>query len=103
MRVARSIILSPEQRKELEEVSRARSVPARQVERAGIVLRAAAGWMDKDIARDLGITKEKVARWRNRFLDYGMAVLRKNPPWPARPISAPPSKVESIDKALQRP
>jgi transposase len=102
MRVARPITLSSEQRKELEQVSRGRSLPARQVERARIVLRAADGWMDKDIAAEFGITKEKAARWRNRFLDNGMAALRKEAPRPGRPITVPPSKVKLIvDKTTQ--
>ena len=102
MRVARPISLSSEQRKELEQVSRGRSLPVRQVERAGIVLRAADGWMDKDIAAELGITKEKAARWRNRFLDSGMAALHKDAPRPGRPVTVPPSKVKQIvDKTTQ--
>ena len=68
MRVAPPIRLSVEQRKELEQASRARSLPARLVERTRIVLRAADGWLDKDIAAELGITPEKAARWRRRFL-----------------------------------
>ncbi len=65
-------------------------------------LRAADGWMDKDIAAELGITKEKAARWRNRFLDCGMAALRKDAPRPGRPVTVPPSKVKQIvDKTTQ--
>ena len=61
----------------LEQQSRARSLPARQVERARIVLRAADGWRDKEIAAELGITPEKAARWRDRFLDDGLEVLER--------------------------
>jgi hypothetical protein len=43
MRVARPVNLNPEQRRLLEKQSRTRSLPARQVERARIVLRAADG------------------------------------------------------------
>jgi putative transposase len=50
---------------------RGRCLPARIVERARIVLRAADGLLDKEIAQQLGITREKAARWRNRFLDGG--------------------------------
>ena len=56
MRVARSIDLTPAQRELLEQKARGRSLPARQVERARIVLRAADGWQDKQIAAELGIT-----------------------------------------------
>jgi len=96
MRVARPIILNSEQRQILEQQSRARSLPARQVERARIVLRAADGWQDKDIAAELGITPEKAARWRNRFLQGGVAALRKDAPRPGRPRTVATDKVRQI-------
>jgi transposase len=96
MRVARSVDLNPEQRQLLEQQSRARCLPARQVERARIVLRAADGWLDKDIAAELGITPEKAARWRNRFLEGGIAALRKDAPRPGRPRTVSAGKVKQI-------
>jgi transposase len=85
MRVARPVKLNPEQRKILEQLSRARSLPARLVERARILLRAADGLQDQQIANELSITPEKVARWRNRFLDGGLAALQKDAPRPGGP------------------
>ena len=64
MRVARPVVLSDEQREMLEARSRARSV-----ERAWIVLLAAAGMQDMQIAATLKIMPEKAARRRNRYLD----------------------------------
>jgi transposase len=96
MRVARPVILNSEQRQQLEQQSRARSLPARQVERARVVLRAADGWQDKDIASQLGITPEKAARWRNRFLDGGLAALQKDAPRPGRPRTVATDKVQEI-------
>jgi transposase len=102
MRVARPINLDPEQRQLLERQARTRSLPARLVERARIVLRAADGWLDKDIAVELGMTPEKAARWRNRFLDGGMAALRKDAPRPGRPRTIPADKVKQVvDKTTQ--
>src|SRR5258705_2087559 len=102
MRVARPVSLNPEQRQLLEQQSRARSLPARQVERARIVLRAADGWLDKDIASELGITPEKAARWRNRFLGGGLAALQRDAPRPGRPHTVPADKVQEIvDKTTQ--
>ena len=67
MRVARPVELNSEVRKAVERLARGRSLPARVVERASIVLRAADGLQDKEIAQELGVTAEKVARWRNRL------------------------------------
>ena len=102
MRVARPIELNPEQQKILEQQARARSLPARLVERARIVLRAAAGLQDKQIAGELGITPEKAARWRNRFLEAGAPGLQKDAPRPGRPRTIGEGKVqEVIDKTTR--
>lgn len=96
MRVAKPISLTSAQRSLLEQQSRARSLPARQVERARIVLRAADGLQNQAIAAELGITPEKVARWRERFLNGGLAALAKDAPRPGRPRTVPSSKVKQI-------
>jgi transposase len=51
---------------------------------ARIVLLASAGLQDQQIAAELKITPEKAARWRNRFLDGGLAALDKDAPRPGR-------------------
>jgi DNA-binding CsgD family transcriptional regulator len=58
MRVAAVIELSNEERTRLEAFARGRSTPARLVLRARIVLRAAKGIQNKEIARELK-TQEK--------------------------------------------
>src|ERR1700751_1635665 len=80
MRIAPAIELSPERRAALEQWARGRSLPARMVERARIVLRAAAGEQDKAIAQDMGMTPKKVSRWRKRYLTLGLAGLQKDAP-----------------------
>jgi transposase len=84
MRVARPVVLNPEQKESLEECARARTRPARVVERARIVLLAAAGKQDREIAASLNITAHKAARWRDRFLDFGITGLEKDAPRPGR-------------------
>ena len=96
MRVASPIVLNPEQKQELEQCARARSRSARLVERARIVLLAASGKQDKEVAEELGITAHKVARWRQRFLAAGMAGLEKDAPRPGRTPSISPAKVKQV-------
>jgi transposase len=84
MRIAPAIELSPDQRAALEQWARGRSLPARVVERARIVLRAAAGEQDQAIAQDLGMTPKKVSRWRKRYLTLGLSGLEKDAPRPGR-------------------
>jgi transposase len=96
MRVARPIILKPEQKETLEQCARARSRSVRLVERARIVLLAAAGKQDKEVAAELNITAHKAARWRNRFLDLGIAGLEKDAPRAGRTPSIPAAKVKRV-------
>jgi hypothetical protein len=71
MRIAPAITLSSDQRAVLEQWARSRSLPARVVERARIVLLAAERQQGKQIAAALKITPKKVSRWRHRFRTLG--------------------------------
>jgi transposase len=84
MPVAQLVELSSEDRAALEQQTRARSLPARLVERSRIVLRAADGLRNDEIAAELGITPEKAARWRVRFLEGGLEALKRDAPRPGR-------------------
>jgi transposase len=84
MRVAPTVVLEEGLQKTLEQWARGRSLPARLVERSRIVLLAATGKQDLEIATELGISNQKAARWRKRFLRFGMAGLEKDAPRPGR-------------------
>lgn len=96
MRVAPPISLSEQQRLQLEATVRARKQPARLVERSRIILLAAEGQRDIEIAAALRITPHKVARWRARFLELGMAGLEKDAPRPGRTPSLQPDRIADI-------
>jgi transposase len=66
------------------------------VERARIILRAANGLQDKQIADELHITPEKVARWRNRFLDGGLTALQKDAPRPGGPRTISDKRIKQV-------
>jgi hypothetical protein len=84
MRVAPPVELTDDQKRVLQQWARGRSLPARQVERARVVLLAAAGKQDLEIAAEIGISNQKAARWRGRFLKLGLAGLEKDAPRPGR-------------------
>ncbi|MGA9838985.1 MAG: helix-turn-helix domain-containing protein [Thermoplasmata archaeon] len=65
MRVAAPVDLSPEERARL---LRLRGRPGPRALRSEIVLRAADGAPDLEIAHRLGIDRQTVARWRRKFL-----------------------------------
>jgi transposase len=96
MRVAPTVTLTEEQRQTLEQWARARSLPARQVERARVVLRAAAGQQDLEIAAELGISNQKAARWRKRFLAAGLGGLERDAPRTGRTPKITAAKVQEV-------
>ncbi|HEX4132156.1 MAG TPA: helix-turn-helix domain-containing protein [Pirellulales bacterium] len=77
MKRASQIALSEEERSVLRRWSRGRSTPARLVLRARIVLAAAEGRMNRDIAEELGTSKKTVSLWRRRFAAGCLAGIEK--------------------------
>lgn len=96
MRVAPAVQLIAEQREELLQTARGRSLPARQVERARIILLASEGKQDREIAKELGITPKKVARWRKRYLTAGWKGLEKDAPRPGRTPKITPAVIRDV-------
>jgi transposase len=80
MRVAPKLTLNQGDRRTLEKWSRGHSTPVRLMQRAQIVLRAASGLRSKDIAAELRVTRQLVARWRLRFAQFGIAGIEKDAP-----------------------
>ncbi len=80
MRIAPAIELSDEERQTLLKWSRGRSTPARLVQRAKIVLMAAQGYQNKEIAQVLGVMERTVGRWRSRFAEGGSRSLEHDLP-----------------------
>jgi transposase len=96
MRVAPAIQLSPETRAELQNLVRRRTTPVRVVERCRIVLLAADGVQDKQIAQRMTVTPRMASRWRSRFLAQGVTGLVKDAPRPGRAPTITADKVSAI-------
>lgn len=102
MRVAPPVVITSEEQEKLESIARARSLPSRLVERARIVLLAAEGRQDKEIAVLLRLTPKKVARWRARFLQAGIGGLEKDAPRAGRPATITETVVERVIRKTTR-
>jgi DNA-binding CsgD family transcriptional regulator len=83
------IELSDEERSELERIARAEKRPWREVQRARIVLYAAQGKTDVEIAARLDTSAGIVGRWRRRFFEERLEGL-KDRPRAGRPRRFPP-------------
>jgi transposase-like protein len=71
--------LTAEQRRELEARARRYTLPYRDVVRAKIVLMAAEGLGNEEIAARPGTNRVIVSRWRKRFFEQGLAGLGEHP------------------------
>jgi transposase len=78
MRIAPCVTVTDEQRPILETWARGRSSPVRLMQRAKIVLLAESGMENKDIAEQVGVTRQLVGRWRSRFARLGLEGIRKD-------------------------
>jgi transposase len=71
--------VSAEERFELQRRTRCYSLTHAQVVRARIVLLAAEGWANVEIAEEVRVHVDVVSRWRKRFCAEGMAGLDDRP------------------------
>lgn len=74
-RVAVSIVLSPQERKLLEKNTKP-SVQYRFVQRARVVLLAADGLGNNEIAKHVGLSFVAVCKWRQRYAKHGIVGLK---------------------------
>ena len=88
MRVAKPVQLNADDDRRLRILSNRKRVEARIQMRARIVLLAADGMSDLDIALKLDTDRRVAARWRARFLATGVEGLLKDASRPGRPRTA---------------
>ena len=86
MRVAPVVVLSDEQEGELAKLARSKRTSVRLAQRAKIVLLAAQGLMNKDIAEQLGVGRVQVSRWRERYVEFGLEGIERDLPRGAPPV-----------------
>src|SRR3712207_7234588 len=75
-------------RRELERRVRGKSAPAREVERARIVLLSSQGVPGKQIAAIVGCAEPTVVTWRGRSAEFGLPGLQALPR-PGKPAQLP--------------
>ena len=92
MQTASKVRLTQEQQDDFERFARSRTLAAGLVERARIVLMAAALKPNEEIARALGIVRQTVALWRERVVEQGIDGL-EDAPRSGRPPSILPGQI----------
>jgi len=90
VRVAPEIVLSDEEREVLDNLIRSKLTSVRLALRARIVLLAAQGLQNKEIALALDVGRIQASRWRERYLESGLEGIARD-----LPRGAPPSTVDA--------
>lgn len=90
------VVLTPEQREQLESIAKSRSLPAGLVARARIILMSAEA-TQVQIAQTLGISRTTVAKWQHRFGEGGVTGLYDELR-PGRPRSVSDERVARLVK-----
>jgi len=85
MRQAPAIELSQAQRKRMERIAASSTASVRHARRAAIVLQAALGKTNTQIAANLGVGRVQVGRWRSRYAEGGWQALMQDLPRGGRP------------------
>jgi transposase len=89
MRVAPAIVLTDDERAELTSLVRSKLTSVRLAQRARMVLLAADGMQNQDIAQQVGVGRVQVARWRGRYAQARLAGIARD-----LPRGAPSLKVD---------
>jgi putative transposase len=92
---AKNIQLDEQSQEELKALAASRTSAVRLWERASIILGLAAGRAKQEIAKQLGVARQTVLRWEQRFLERGMEGLN-DAPRSGRPVTIGPEKIAQI-------
>ena len=95
------LILSDEDRVELEQLSRSRTLPHREAQRAAIILGYYGGESIASIGRRLGMTRLSVSKWMAKALAVGpMAALKDSYHRPKEPTIGDDAKAWVVHLAV---
>jgi transposase len=83
------IVMTEDEERELRRRAAKYTLPYFEVVRAKIILMAAQGMANDDIARALATRREVVSQWRKRFFERRLPGLDEHPR-PGRPRAFPP-------------
>jgi putative transposase len=95
------LVLTAEQREQLEAMAASRSLPHGLVRRVRIILLSAAGMSNGAIAAQLRVNQVTVGTWRRRFLDRGISGLHEELR-PGRPRSIRDERVAQLIRRTLR-
>lgn len=93
--------LTDSQREILENLSRSRTAPHREVQRAKVLLLAGQGLANGAVAGQVGVSPSTVRAWRDRFVERGLVRFGEVADGRGRKPSISEEKIAEIVKATQ--
>ena len=96
---ADAVVLRRGDRSQLEQLARGRSTPQKVALRARIVLGAAEGRANNELAQHLGTSRPTVILWRNRYVEHGVQGLLRDA---SRPGRKPRLSAKKVEKVVER-
>jgi len=94
-RPAKELVVSAEDRVQLESITRSQSLPAGLVRRAQMILRMADGESNSAVARRFRVSRPTVTMWRTRYRERGVAGLH-NELKPGRPRTTNEERIATL-------
>lgn len=102
MRIAVAIELTESEMKQLTQLARDGKSEGRLAERSKIVLLASQGLENQQIDLMLGLSRQKVGRWSDRYAKSGFSGIEKDAPRPGRlPVISKSRKAQIVRKTLK--
>jgi transposase len=99
MNISERIVLTKEEREQIEKYARGKNFPMRLVQRARIIKMSSEGVYNHEIAKRLGLSRPTVQLWRERFLAMRLAGLEKDAPRIGRYPKLSKKKIDEIVRA----
>lgn len=96
------VLLTTEERSELQRRVNATTTSKRDSQRAEIILLRAEGMRQEDVARQLGCSSLKVSKWTARYRRHGLAGLDDKAGRGRKP-SLPPERIETVITQVSQP
>jgi transposase len=98
------LVLTPEERAQIEQLRESRTAPWREVQRARILWRYYSGENIAEIARTVKMTRKSVGKWISKALDMGVAAALKDAYHrPKAPVITPEAKAWVVHLACSKP
>lgn len=102
-RLGQQLIATDEDLKTLTATARALSIDHRSVVRSKIILMLHQGYSYDMVKAELKVGREAIAKWKKRFIQYGLDGLNDAPRSGKPPIYTEADKVRVIQKACAKP